>query len=282
MHSSRHLFSQITQALQSVCEAGEARNIAFMLLETKFGLTRAGILADKPVEHLNEADWRGWLARLQRHEPVQYVLEEAEFCGRKFHVNASVLIPRPETEELVAWAATCTPESGTILDIGTGSGCIAVTLAKQYPQAEIWAIDVSAAALEVARRNAERHRVSVRFCQMDFLSGHFPGGFPDTFDLVVSNPPYVTLAEKPAMQPNVLDFEPAAALFVPANDPLVFYRHIARFCRRALAAGGKYCVETNENLAHETARLLEAHQCSAEVRCDMFGRPRFVGGGRTG
>ncbi len=283
MPSSRHLFDQATQALQSVCDAGEARNIAFLLLKTKFGLGRAAVLAGKLVEQTDEAAWLGWLARLQRHEPIQYVLGEAEFCGRKFEVNASVLIPRPETEELVAWAteAPPAPEGGAILDIGTGSGCIAVTLAKQFPLAEVWAVDVSAGALAVARRNAEAHGVAVHFVQVDFLSGSFPVGFPAVFNLVVSNPPYVMVSEKSAMQPNVIGFEPATALFVPDNDPLLFYRHIARFCQRALATGGKYYVETNENLARETARLLESHSLSAEVRPDMFGKPRFVGGGRA-
>ena len=306
MPSSRHLFDQATQALQSVCDAGEARNIAFLLLKTKFGLGRAAVLAGKLVEQTDETAWLGWLARLQRHEPIQYVLEEAEFCGRKFQVNASVLIPRPETEELVAWAAEAPPapegrtvsplpcgegpgvgfspfggRGASILDIGTGSGCIAVTLAKQFPLAEVWAVDVSAGALAVARRNAEAHGVAVHFVQADFLSGIFPVGFPAVFNLVVSNPPYVMLSEKPAMQRNVVGFEPATALFVPDNDPLVFYRHIARFCQRALATGGKYYVETNENLTRKTARLMETHSLSAEVRHDMFGKPRFVGGGRT-
>ncbi len=283
MPSSRHLFDQATQALQSVCDAGEARNIAFLLLKTKFGLGRAAVLAGKLVEQTDETAWLGWLARLQRHEPIQYVLEEAEFCGQKFEVNASVLIPRPETEELVTWAteAPPAPEGQTILDIGTGSGCIAVMLAKQFPRAEVWAIDVSAEALAVARRNADAHGVAVHFVQADFLSGSFPVGFPAVFNLVVSNPPYVTLSEKSAMQRNVIGFEPATALFVPDNDPLLFYRHIARFCQRALATGGKYYVETNENLTRETARLMESHSLSAEVRHDMFGKPRFVGGRRT-
>ena len=280
MPSSRYLFNQATQALQSVCDAGEARNIAFLLLETKFGLTRAAVLSGKPIENLDETAWLGWLARLQHHEPIQYILEEAAFCGRTFHVNASVLIPRPETEELVAWAMAH-GSGAAFLDIGTGSGCIAVTLAKQFPLAEVWAVDVSAEALAVARRNAETHGVAVHFVQTNFLSGSFPAGFPAAFNLVVSNPPYVMLSEKPAMQRNVVGFEPATALFVPDNDPLVFYRHIARFCQRALATGGKYYVETNENLTRETARLMETHSLSAEVRPDMFGKLRFVGGGRA-
>ena len=275
--SSRQLYDRIFNAALPLYDAGEARSIALFLLETQTKLGRSQILAGTDLkEDFTEAA-EGWIARLLRHEPVQYVAGEADFCGRSFIVDENVLIPRPETEGLVAWVQESVPDGPLrLLDVGTGSGCIAVTLALALPQAEVWAVDVSPGALAVARRNAERHGAGVNFAQLDFLSQDAWAALPGAFDVVASNPPYVTPAEKTDMRPNVLNHEPPTALFVPADDPLVFYRKIALFCSKRLSPGGSCFVEANEHLTEQTADLFRTAGMTTTVRRDLFGRPRMV------
>ncbi len=222
----------------------------------------------KPVKEI--------VKRLKRHEPVQYIFGETEFMDLKLKVTPSALIPRPETEELVQWIG----ESGIsgspfILDIGTGSGCIALALKKQLPEALVSAVDYSAEALEIARGNAETNNLQITLFQADILNWqHYVWG---NFDLIVSNPPYVRESEKAVMQPNVLEHEPGSALFVPDDDPLLFYRYIAGFAKLHLNEKGWLFFEINESLGTETADLLEKSGFrEIEVKKDLFGKNRML------
>ncbi len=277
--SARKLLNEVARQLQKIYEPAEARTIVFLLLEHFFGLDKAAVLAGKMVRLTDAIPWNQAVERLLGNEPVQYVTGKTEFYNRIFAVNDTVLIPRPETEELVDWVIRENRQKPvTILDIGTGSGCIAVTLAKELPAATVWAIDISQAALQTAALNARRHAASVIFQQADILQWEKEPVFGGLhFDVVVSNPPYVAESEKKLMRPNVLSHEPHQALFVPDTDPLVFYRQIAWFCRSHLNAEGQVFFETNEHYANQTARLLEtASFTTTEVRKDLFGKDRFI------
>ena len=218
-------------------------------------------------------------ARLLAHEPVQYVLGTAHFAGMELEVTSATLIPRPETEELVRLIER--EQAGRtgrrVLDVGTGSGCLALALARMLPGAKVLAVDISVEALAVARRNAEVWAPTVQFQQVDILRGMPAGLAPGTLDVLVSNPPYVRESERALMRENVLAWEPATALFVPDNDPLLFYRRLAEIGAQLLAADGVAYLEINEALGAETAALFSA-QGFAEVRvvADMFGKPRMV------
>ena len=218
-------------------------------------------------------------ARLLAHEPVQYVLGTAHFAGMELEVTSATLIPRPETEELVRLIER--EQAGRpgrrVLDVGTGSGCLALALARVLPGAEVLAVDISAEALAVASRNAAAWAPTVAFQQVDILHQMPAGLAPGTLDVLVSNPPYVRESERAQMRENVLAWEPATALFVPDNDPLLFYRRLAEIGAQLLAADGVAYLEINEALGAETAALFTA-QGFAEVRvvADMFGKPRMV------
>ncbi len=207
--------------------------------------------------------------------PLQYIIGETEFSGLKFGVNPSTLIPRPETEELVLLARERLAAGKKVLDIGTGSGCIAIALSAACPEAEVTGIDISPEAVETARANAVRNRVKAEFLIRDIL--HFETEAWQQYDLIVSNPPYVRESEKQDMQRHVLDHEPHRALFVPDSDPLLFYRRIAEFGCRYLASGGFLYFEINEALGKETAALLENYNYrQVHVVKDLFDKDRFV------
>lgn len=207
--------------------------------------------------------------------PLQYIIGETEFSGLKFGVNPSTLIPRPETEELVLLARERLAAGKKVLDIGTGSGCIAIALSAACPEAEVTGIDISPEAVETARANAVRNRVKAEFLIRDIL--HFETEAWQQYDLIVSNPPYVRESEKQDMQRHVLDHEPHRALFVPDSDPLLFYRRIAEFGCRYLASGGFLYFEINEALGKETAALLENYNYrQIHVVKDLFDKDRFV------
>lgn len=207
--------------------------------------------------------------------PLQYIIGETEFSGLKFGVNPSTLIPRPETEELVLLARERLAAGKKVLDIGTGSGCIAIALSAACPEAEVTGIDISPEAVETARTNAVRNRVKAEFLIRDIL--HFETEAWQQYDLIVSNPPYVRESEKQEMQRHVLDHEPHRALFVPDSDPLLFYRRIAEFGCRYLASGGFLYFEINEALGKETAALLENYNYrQIHVVKDLFDKDRFV------
>lgn len=207
--------------------------------------------------------------------PLQYIIGETEFSGLKFGVNPSTLIPRPETEELVLLARERLAAGKKVLDIGTGSGCIAIALSAACPEAEVTGIDISPEAVETARTNAVRNRVKAEFLIRDIL--HFETEAWQQYDLIVSNPPYVRESEKQDMQRHVLNHEPHRALFVPDSDPLLFYRRIAEFGCRYLASGGFLYFEINEALGKETAALLENYNYrQIHVVKDLFDKDRFV------
>jgi release factor glutamine methyltransferase len=216
--------------------------------------------------------------RLMRQEPVQYVLNESWFCGLKFYVDENVLIPRPETEEMVEWIiSNCKfpVDELSILDIGTGSGCVAISLKRRIRKAEVWACDISPAALEIAKRNAGTLGTDVKFARFDFLDRQEWVKLP-SFDIIVSNPPYVPEKDKGQMQPNVLQYEPATALFVPDNDPLIFYRAIAEFGKTHLKSGGSIYTEIHESLGETTTALFRAKGFEAEIKKDMQGKERMM------
>lgn len=264
---------------------GEAKAIARMVYASRYGLTLADLLMGRDSEVPHE-ELQQMLQRLEQGEPVQYVLGEELFCGRRFKVTPDVLIPRPETQELCQWiveeATHHAPlPAHRLLDIGTGSGCIAVTLALELPQARVTAWDISDRALAVARENAQRLGATVTFQQVDALHPFNPLTFspfnPLTFSLIVSNPPYICEQEKAHMAPNVLDHEPSLALFVPDDDPLLFYRSIARYAREALAPGGQLFFEINPLYRDElTAMLRDMGYTHIETRADQFGLQRML------
>lgn len=276
--SAKALLDYLSGQLTALYSPTEARSIAYWLIEQVAGLSRTAIVAGQPLPS-TQPDWDALLARLLRAEPIQYVLGETTFRGLNMAVSPAVLIPRPETEELVELvieAAAGLSRPVRVLDIGTGSGCIAVSLAAALPQSQVRAWDVSAEALAVARHNAARNGVDVIFEEIDFLSENFRHNYPETFDVVVSNPPYVTLHERTHMHSNVVEHEPHLALFVPDSDPLVFYRAIAAFCRAQLRAEGLCLVEINEQFGPQTAELFVNQGFRAEVLRDFHGKDRFV------
>jgi release factor glutamine methyltransferase len=207
-------------------------------------------------------------------------LGHTEFYGLQFKVNPSVLIPRPETEELVEWVLNSNlPQTAiNILDIGTGSGCIAISLKKNLPNATIWAIDISAEALKTAKENAKLNDAEVHFIETDVLNQNQTFNLlPLNFNLIISNPPYVTPADKGLMHANVTDFEPHTALFVPQDDPLLFYKSIADLAAKKLIKGGLLFFEINESYGEETAVMLEEKQFKqVELRKDLSGRDRMI------
>jgi release factor glutamine methyltransferase len=221
------------------------------------------------------------LTRLKTGEPVQYILGHAEFYGLYFKVNPSVLIPRPETEELVEWAISSVGSlqlaAGSILDIGTGSGCIAISLKKNLKDAQVSAIDISPEALKTAKENAELNEVDVNFIQNDILNLTHHSLLTTHYSLIISNPPYVTLDDKKQMHTNVTDFEPHTALFVPEDDPLIFYRAIADFASTHLEKGGLLFLEINENYGEQTVDILK-HKLfnNIELRKDMSRKYRMI------
>jgi len=218
------------------------------------------------------------LQRLWSGIPVQYVLSESWFDGSLFYVDGSVLIPRPETEELLDWIKKDWAQleaPGNILDIGTGSGILAICLKRAFPAADVTAIDISPAALKTAQINADRMSVNVSFCQLNF-SDPASQKMLTTFDLIVSNPPYIAPQEKEKMSATVLEHEPWLALFTPNEDPLYFYRSIADFGITHLAPGGKIYVEVHEDRAKETGSIFERMEYSITIRKDMQGKSRMI------
>jgi release factor glutamine methyltransferase len=215
------------------------------------------------------------LARLQKYEPLQYVLGRAPFDGLELEVTPDVLIPRPETAELVAWIAAEARPDASILDIGTGSGCIPIALHRRLPGARLTAWDVSEGALVVARRNAAACDAPVRFERCDVLTARDADG--RTFDVIVSNPPYICQRERAEMQPNVLEWEPGLALFVPDDDPLLFYRRIAQLGRTLLRPGGQLYFEINRAYGPDTVAMLGGlGYRDITLKKDMEGNDRMI------
>ncbi|WOK06483.1 peptide chain release factor N(5)-glutamine methyltransferase [Imperialibacter roseus] len=278
--SADKLFTEVANQLILICGANEAQSITGYLLEGVLGITAGDRLAKKQLE-LSEDD-RATLdeavKRLKNEEPVQHVVGYGWFYGRKFFVNKDVLIPRPETEELVHWIINSQkkPTKISLLDIGTGSGCIPISIKLEMPtfQCEGW--DVSEPALAVARKNAGRLGAEVHFKQVNILEATIDKG---AFDIIVSNPPYVRVSEKPLMSKNVLAFDPSLALFVGDNDPLIFYKRIATLAKTGLKKEGWLYFEINEAFGPEIKDLLDSLGYSQiELRQDINGKDRMVRG----
>ena len=256
----------------------EARIVCEWLMESLVGWDRAQQLIHESfiLSASQEQRWNDWLQRAEKGEPVQYILGKAWFYGMEWKVTPDVLIPRPETEQLVSWViADYLHQHVTILDIGTGSGCIAVCLQYHLPQAKVYGMDVDTKALQVARENAILHKTPVTFIQADMLCSNTWHLLPEA-DVLVSNPPYVSLAERHQMPIRVKNYEPARALFVEDRDPLLFYRAITHFVRSREKPAVLY-VEIHEDRGDEVARLLDESDFSAiEIRKDWFGKNRMI------
>ncbi len=267
----------MADAIRHLYPEREARRIAIIAAAALAAEPEARFLAD-PNQEITVEGVDECAAQLAAGRPVQYVTGRAEFCGLTFHVDESVLIPRPETEELVLWAELCARafDSPRILDACTGSGCIAVALAARLPDAEVTAMDISHAAIGTARRNAAMNGANILFVEDDALKG-MPSLAGRQFDIIVSNPPYIPHSEMASMHVNVTRYEPSMALFVDDADPLVFYRAIARAARGMLAARGALLFEVHEVWAERTAAMLRSEGFDdTELRCDLFGKPRMT------
>lgn len=271
------------EELTSVYDAGEAESFFYLILEDKQHLKRID-LALNPDLILSEIEIEGWgliLAALKQEIPIQYLLGKTNFYGLDFQVNSNVLIPRPETEELVAWIleslkSKVESQKIRILDIGTGSGCIAISLAKNIPNASVYAIDVSEKALATAKKNAEINSVNVTFITQNILETL---DLMQQFDIIVSNPPYVRNLEKAEIKKNVLNYEPHVALFVEDNDALVFYKKIAELAQKNLSKNGQLYFEINQYLGKEMIDLLEKMNFkNIELKKDIYGNDRMIKG----
>lgn len=271
---------ELTGRLKSLYDKSESSSITNILLEHITGLSRTQriIQKDNSLTGEQEKQLDESVTRLLKYEPVQYVLKEAWFAGLKYFVNENVLIPRPETEELIDWIISDCKfpiHELSILDIGTGSGCIPVSLKRKFRKANVYACDVSDAALKIAQLNAERLQADIRFFRVDFLNRSSWELLPEV-TLIVSNPPYIPLKDKDSMQDNVVQYEPHIALFVPDNDSLIFYNAIADFATTKLKPGGNIYMEIHENLSTGVARLFESAGFVTEIRKDMQGKDRMI------
>lgn len=268
----------INSELHGLYPVSEIEGFTRIIFESVCGWSFTRQLVKKH-EKIQEPDFlkiQEIITRLKTFEPIQYILGETEFFGLRLIVNPSVLIPRPETEELVDWIVRSDlPPDSRILDIGTGSGCIALALKSVLKNAAVSGIDISEKALETAHENAAKNKLDVRFNQSDILKNDNSNN--EVYDVIVSNPPYIRESEKLLMLPNVLEYEPGNALFVPDSDPLVFYRSIAAFAIKNLAENGKLFLEINENLGHEMKNMLvDFGFCNIEIRKDINEKNRMI------
>ena len=272
------------ETLKNIQEEQEIESFFFILTEYLHNLKRVDV-ALNPNFELLDAEVKKWdsiLAQLQQEKPIQYITGETWFYGLQFEVNENTLIPRPETEELVDWIiesqkSKVQSQKLEILDIGTGSGCIPVSLKVNLSQANVSALDVSEEALEVAKRNAAINKVDINFIQANILEVEDLFQFPSPYNIIVSNPPYVRVLEKQEIKKNVLDYEPHLALFVDDNDALLFYRKIAQLALINLAPNGLLFFEINQYLGKETVVLLENIGFkNIELRKDFYGNDRMI------
>ena len=274
-------YEQLCQRLSNIYDAGEAKAIVRWVLDVRFGLSTADIYCGKVTQLSpnDQAELEKIMLRLEKAEPVQYVLGVADFCGRQFHVAQGVLIPRPETAELCQLIAK---DGGRyILDIGTGSGCIAITLALDIPNSKVTAWDISDAALSIAEGNAKALGAHVVFEHQDALNisltSHLSPLTSKSWDIIVSNPPYICRKEADEMEKNVLEYEPDTALFVPDDDPLLFYRHIMNYAHTALRSGGRLYFEINPLYADSIVEQLQQLGFTDIAKInDQFAKARFI------
>ncbi len=270
--------------LEDLYPIEELRSFFYLIAEKQLNLSRINIALQLNDELTLKEQFNFYQAidRLRNHEPIQYIIGETVFFGLPIKVNNQVLIPRPETEELVAWIIEDTNQKETtVLDIGTGSGCIAIALAKRLNNAVVSAIDISSSALEVAKKNTLINNVNVKFSRIDML--HFEDDltlqheWDSKFDIIVSNPPYVRIQEKELMKSNVIDHEPNLALFVEDDDPLLYYRKISQLSKQYLKHNGILYLEINEYLSNEMKKMLvEEGFNHLQLKKDMFGKNRMI------
>ena len=272
--------TQFIKELSPFYDAYEAESFFYLILENKHKLRQIDLALNHELT-FSDADlaiWGGFLNELKKEVPIQYLLGKTNFYGLDFEVNENVLIPRPETEELVEWIINENKEGKSkkikVLDIGTGSGCIAISLAKNLPNAEVYGIDVSKKAIETAKRNAINNNVDITFMYQNILDTDV---LACNFDIIVSNPPYVRNLEKEEIKKNVLDYEPHLALFVDDNDALVFYRKIAALAKSGLKESGQLYFEINQYLGKEMTDLLEKMDFkNIELRKDIYDNDRMI------
>jgi len=269
----------VRKELAGIYSKGEIESFIFLILEklkgysrTQFFLAKDDILSAEELAEIEKI-----VARLKNHEPIQYILGMTEFYGLPFYTVPEVLIPRPETEELVQWIIQENKLARpAILDIGTGTGCIPVSLLKNIPEATVLACDISPVCIETASRNAQLNNCKVLVFEYNILTQSPEIDFPE-LDIIVSNPPYVCESEKLQMEENVLNFEPELALFVPDNDPLLFYRSISNFAKVHLKNGGKLYFEINEALGEKCSEMLQQKGFSGvRIKQDIHGKDRFI------
>ena len=273
--------TQFIEALSQIYDIGEVESFFYLILEEKRELKRIDLALNPDLVFSAEEIqiWNSILEQLQQEVPIQYLLGKTSFYGLNFEVNSAVLIPRPETEELVEWIITTQDprpkaQDLKILDIGTGSGCIAIALAKNIPNAQVFAIDVSEKALVTAQKNANSNEVNITFLKKNILETE---DLEQQFDIIVSNPPYVRELEKKEIKKNVLDNEPHLALFVEDNDALLFYRKITELAQKNLRNDGKLFFEINQYLGKEMVDLLEKlNFINIELRKDIYGNDRMI------
>ncbi|MHB9056082.1 MAG: peptide chain release factor N(5)-glutamine methyltransferase [Paludibacteraceae bacterium] len=268
----------LNSSLKEIYPESEIHVFGNLLLEKITGLSRTQLLLHNNLllndEQNNQAIQ--FIERLKKQEPIQYVLGETEFYGLKFKVNGSVLIPRPETEELVEWIISdYSKQNGImILDIGTGSGCIPISLKAKLQKAKVYALDISEDSLKIARENAELNHVEIEFFRNDILK---PANIDKQWNVIVSNPPYIPVSEKNEIEKNVIDFEPHLALFVENKNPLLFYQKIAEFALIHLTSLGKLYFEIHKDYAPECRKLLEDYGFrNVEIRKDICGNDRMI------
>ena len=274
----RDIISLYHEELDALYGSGEVNVFCEMLFEAFLGWDKVRLLTSKE-ETIDQSDMLRFhwaLEDLKLYRPIQHIIGYTDFCGCRIKVSPDVLIPRPETEEIVNWIIDHRSSLTThhCLDLCTGSGCIAIALKKAFPTADVTAVDVSPKALEMARQNAKNNGVEVQFVEGDVLGG--VDGLSGSYGLIVSNPPYVCDSERAQMQRNVLDYDPALALFVPNEDPLRFYKAIAAIATKHLAPKGMLVVEINEALAEETCALLREHSFVPKVHDDFRGKQRWI------
>ena len=268
----------LIQQLSSLYEPREAASITHLVLEHLTGMNKTDRMIHKHQELSVEQEVRfsSIVAELLNNKPIQYVLREAWFGGMKFWVNEHTLIPRPETEELIEWVkATAHPEPQKVLDIGTGSGCIPITLKKEFPLWHVTAIDVSNDTLQVAKHNAALNDTAIELICMDFLNETLWVNLPE-YNIIVSNPPYIKKSEKDTMSAHVVAYEPHIALFVPYEDALIFYRKIASFGLSHLKKNGQLFFEINQLLGKEVCELLQQMGYEPILRKDLHGNDRMI------
>lgn len=278
MPNSKEVFKWVVNQITLSETVDEINSIAYLLLEKNCHITRSQIIASTELENFDQRSLLSFIERINQCEPIQYIIGTQDFFGRPFTVDPSVLIPRPETELLVSAVIDFVKNSALnnirILDIGTGSGCIPITLALELKNVKGVGIDISTAALKCAEGNNIIHGTSIQFLQSDILNDPLPNG---SFDIIISNPPYITEKEKSEMKVNVLSHEPHSALFVPDDDPLMFYKAIAEKSKLILKRGGLLVLEINEQYGPEIISLLHNYSFQdTQIQKDISGKDRIV------